>query len=201
MVTGHKEGPPPLSNERIFVPGLCTKFIRTPHLRKAWREALLSSDSWGEVQGLLTGVEVATIEDPAVGDQNGGLSITESMTPNQPKSASHRSKPAPPPLSPVWEVLEADADSLKLASTQSHDAVAAKGPMLAALQSICDLGSSVDLDLEGGVADIWDTSHWDVWRSRVTSLCGRVRREGARRRRSSRNTGVRFYIQQRHIGP
>ena len=57
----------------------------------------------------------------------------------------------------------------------------------------------MDLDLEGGVPDIWDTSHWDVWRSRVASLCGRVRREGARRRRFNRNKGVRFFIQHRHI--
>ena len=126
-------------------------------------------------------------------------SITESMAPYQPKSASRRSKPTPPPLSLVWDVLEVEADSLKLASTQSHDAAAAKGPMLAALQSSCDLSSSVDLDLEGGVTDIWDTSHWDVWRSRVVSLCGRVRRESARRRKFNRNKRVRFYIQQRHI--
>lgn len=105
----------------------------------------------------------------------------------------------PPPLSSVWGVLEAETDLLKLASAQSHDAAAAREPMLAALQSICDLGSSLDLDLAGGLTDIWHTSCRDEWRSRVSSLCGRVRKEWARRRRSSRNAGIRFYIQQRHI--
>jgi hypothetical protein len=101
MVTGHKERPPPLDNGRIFVPGFCTKFIRTPHLRKEWCEALLSSDSWGVVQVLLVwGRGRYDIRDPEVGDQAGGLHnrISDLL------SAQIRFTPqqASPPLSPLF---------------------------------------------------------------------------------------------------
>ena len=146
MVTGHKVRPPALNNERVFVPGLCTKFLRTPHIRKAWQETLLTSDSWGEVQGLLAGVEAATVEDIQRVVTKLEDSITESMSPYQPKPASSRSKPTPPPLSPVWDVLEAEADQLKLASTQSHDASGGEGayvscpPIRLRPELLCGLG-------------------------------------------------------------
>ena len=105
MVTGHKARPPALNNERVFVPGLCTKFLRTPRIRKAWQESFLASDSWGEVQGLLAGVEAATIADIQRMVTKLEDSITDSMMPYQPKSAPSYRNSVETPMQPGSPVI------------------------------------------------------------------------------------------------
>lgn len=167
-----------------FVPSLSTKFLKTSKLRRRWAASLTSSPAWESAAEAVKSVPAGNLEQVQKALHLAEEAVVAAADPFQPPPPPEDAlRPRPSLIAPTWTVLEAEASSLRAAIHKSHDAVSAAAQSREAWQSLCLLGRTVEYDVASLVCNVWDTSCWDGWRTKVSAACGAIQREGVRRRR------------------
>ena len=172
---------------------------RTPLTKEEWRTSLLESRWWSEAQAALALVPEGDVSAVQVAVSKLEHAIRRSVDPYQPLPHPDVAPKLVHVVPPIWSVLEGEVSALRVAVRTSHDAAAARAPLLEAWESACTLASQADYDLRASLSDSWDQSNWDNWRGRISAACGSLIKEGHRRRNRMKTSAIRFFIKKRHV--